>query len=651
MKPKLRNDTLYLPVEDGAYLLNNRDTLVLKGQHVYSWMERLHPLLDGGQSIDDLLAKVPAAKRGYVEELIGLLYQKGFLKDAGADRPHSLPACLQETYADEIAFIDYFVDSAASRFERLHAKHSVVIGAGNTLVALVRGLLQVGIGTVTALRADETATDDAWLDEVIRSAAERDPSQVFRLEPLAGLEESETRALLTEAGIVLHVSDRAMPGRAIWLDRLCAQLCVPYAAATVVGDMAYMGPLALGGDTANWRSAWWRLRHNGKVNDQPAEGISQFLTVPTASVVASQLAFTAFKFLAGIPDIELKNAILHVDLVTLDTGVHPLMLAPLASGAVDRGAAQRPQQAIDHTSVEVTEDDFSARAKDCVDEYCGVLHSLDEGAIPQLPLNVSEAVVGVPAGSGTELVSVYGFGPDLGSARRRAARAAIERYAAATAPAGRCVIGHDLLSCEAAEITAPDCPAWVASGRTWWEAVSLGLLLAHAWHALREADGHTLPRLSEEVIAVGGDADRYRRQLAALEADADAGDATTPLGVPAAIFRSRGDVVCCVADLDWDRLITTGLEQCVAHQHALRANISLLPQRAEQVALIGPGITPVTAKPGLDDQQRACWLADRLRPLGRPVALPLDHDPAIRRIWPHVLSIALMPSADPVAAR
>lgn len=54
MRPKLKQDTFYMPIADGVFFRNNQGSLKMKGKVVYRWVENLVPYLNGQHTLEEI---------------------------------------------------------------------------------------------------------------------------------------------------------------------------------------------------------------------------------------------------------------------------------------------------------------------------------------------------------------------------------------------------------------------------------------------------------------------------------------------------------------------------------------------------------------------------------------------------------------------
>src|SRR5215472_10427448 len=180
MLPKLKGDTFFIPMPDGIYFRNNQGSLKIKGKVVYRWVESLAPYLNGEHTLAKITAGLDSEKQAMVTNLVNTLLTNGFLKDLSQDLPHDLSPLERETYAAEIAFIDSFCDSAASRFERYREQQVLLIGSGLTLTGLVHASLKSGLRQVAVITTPECDTNTRRYQEYLDLFHQGDPRQTLR---------------------------------------------------------------------------------------------------------------------------------------------------------------------------------------------------------------------------------------------------------------------------------------------------------------------------------------------------------------------------------------------------------------------------------------------------------------------------------------
>lgn len=637
MRPRLKSDVLYVPTGDGVHVFGAGADLALRGRSAYQWLDRLAPHLDGTAELDDLVGRLPDDKRQAVYALVGQLHAAGCLIDAGEDLPHRLTPQELETYASEIAFIEYHGDSAARRFETYRDSEIAVVGAGPVFVSLVCSALRSGVRQLRAVCTEEAVTNAERLAELTAEAATRDPEQMYRQIPY---EEGELERLVDQVDAVIHVADGTGADRALRLDELCRSTGTLLVQGLVVDDVAWLGPAG-----ADWRSAWLRLDARGPFRP------NAFLTGPAAAVVAAHLGLAAFTALTGIvaamEAAEGARKVTRIDLETLRTSTHAFLLHPAAAPA-------RPETREEFTrrierlgaAAPLDEATFSRRAARCFDPYVGVLRALDEGEFTQVPLHVTEAV---PRAEGA--APVHGAGTGFAAARRDAALRGLASYAAHHPDERRYGPGGTVWgwspderraeAVAACRVFTTDHEVGVAARLSWDESMADGLAQQCVRLALRDvAEGRSRPRpvrLRPDALAPGER--RLLDLLSASRGSVEVADIGEALGVPVLAWWQSGRPAGATCG---EEAVVEGLRAVLLdRQSVMTGESAYAPARWGR---LGAPVTcdeselPVPAGPGR--------MVEALRSRGaRPLVVPLDHDPAVNEVLPFVVRVVIADEA------
>lgn len=627
MQPKLKSDTFYIPVADGVYLRNNQGSYKIKGKAMYRWIEKLAPYLDGQHTLEEITDGLDEDRRAMVTGLVTILLDNHFLKDTSHDLPHTLSSFEMETYAPEIAFIDSFGDSAASRFERFRARQVLVIGSGLTLTGLVHACLKSGLRQVTVITTTECETNTRRHQDYLDLFHQGDPQQTLREIAAPDWEnEAEVLAVLRPFDTILHLSDRPMLARANMLNRLCVAHAKTLLQGTIVADHAWIGPLVHPEATACWECAWRRLQGNLSdmaqqfssydFQDQPDLSPSRFVALPTAALIANQLSFELLKYVTEAGPVETIQTLIEIDLETLHSQLHPFMPHPLCRTC--QQPAPRAEAAFLDTIHQLEQgepldqDLFSRQIAPCFETRLGLFRSLDEDDFVQLPLMACKAVVSnpMPHEHLSDPCTIVGIGHSLSTSRRRAALQACELYASSIVdrrrlplrtmqqkqplPADRFlsdvplaevnewVWASDLQSGQACLVPAPlaspvlrglsprhALQLGLGSGMSWAEALSRGLLslcqyLTVSWLSDRRKPCSQVD-LATTALEPEGTAQRHALSyiLDKTEETLQVYDVTGPLQVPTFAFCLDGKTIAYTTQFTVAQALRDGLEKAL----------------------------------------------------------------------------------------
>src|ERR1044072_3676763 len=73
LRPKLRNDVVFLRVDTGIYLRSPETSCVLKGKGAYEWLAVLGPRMTSRQTLAQLCEGLDPARRGTAVALVKAL--------------------------------------------------------------------------------------------------------------------------------------------------------------------------------------------------------------------------------------------------------------------------------------------------------------------------------------------------------------------------------------------------------------------------------------------------------------------------------------------------------------------------------------------------------------------------------------------------
>ena len=477
---KLREDAYYVATSDGVYILTPQGEVVMTGRSIFGWVDRLAPYLDGQHTLAELTAALPASRKQMTERVISALRDRGVVVETGedADQEYSLTSDERRLYSREIAFLGYSGSSGERRFQAYRDSVIALAGAGRLLAETVRAALDSGSRTLRIALTGADPADLIVLADCERRARQRDPRQRIIRSAVDRADENRLSDLVTGAGVVVYESDRADVDPARALDRLCSRASVPFVAAILAGDHAWLGPF--GPDTGGrpgWMSAWRRLlalggdeagrvkpdgtgrpslsfAGDGPPEDHPARngfagnglagdgsagngragdggagvGRAPPLGDPrpgaASTVAANQLIREVMRQLSGTAMSAEPARMVRVDLRSLNHKNHPFLPHPfsLAATRQDRaGLAAAVGRLREGERLEPEE--FSGRMTACLEPRLGVLSEVTEQDFAQVPLAVAQVRVSDPVrllDPGVPLPVVTGAGLSLAEARRAA---------------------------------------------------------------------------------------------------------------------------------------------------------------------------------------------------------------------------------------
>lgn len=716
MRPKTLGDAFYFSVPDGICLSNNQQIQHIKGKDIGQLLDILFPRLDGRHTLDEIVCHLPPGKREVIAKLVTLLVNKGFARDLSLDLPHRLTPAEQEAYEGEIAFIRSFVNSAEYRFGCYRQSRILLVGSGLTLTALVHAHIQNGLSKLNVMVTDEDPTDKQRLQEYLTLYSQRDPDQsICQIEQPTWSDLDSVSLALRPFDMVVHISDRPMLARAVLLNRLCLQERKLLAQTLIVGQSAWSGLFCGEKEIGCWECAWRRLQTNVfdpaayAFEDFTDAAISPFVAAPTAAVIANQLGFELFKYIAEAGPVEMAGHLMETDLETLKSEHHRFQPHPFCEAdqqpCIPGIQALREAIELRQGSDKIEQEQFSRDSILLYDSKLGLFSDLDEKDFIQIPLNVAQVTISSLPPHTKQTAPLYSVavGTDFGTPRRRATQRACEIYAAHLCDPRRLLKGEALfardhltlytrdLKCtctpEPGELytwghllTTDEICAFpahlafpilanqsvqktseemisgvsgVASGMSWAEAIGRGLLAQCKRLTLEEISVAEEPfsQIDLAEISLNETNHRYYQLSKLMRLPLQIYDVTGSTNIPTFAFLFGDKTITYTCHFDVQQALQEGLEQCLQQAQATANKqpayalpaVSSLPTRLRGSVQLSAPLLAV-------EEQVFSWpavqlgLLTTLAGLGyQAIAVPLDHDPALIRVFPYIVRLILVP--------
>jgi hypothetical protein len=308
MKPRLLPDTRLIPSEQGVVISGPHRTAAVGSPALYAWVERLRPFLDGGRSLDELLADLPSDVAAQVDGVVGLLVREGFVRDAAGDELHGLSAAIRARHAAMIDFIELqATDSPEHRFGCYRRCAPVVVGSGWLPCAVALALLSTGVEFVrvhlsATASGEDSAAHISRLTECAAPLLRDDPDA--RLECTDARLDGEDGLALEGAGALLFCAEvggepaRVMDER---IKALAGRSGAAYGRILMEGDRAYISAVdtaksAQADDASSGDAA---PHAPGRTSGRECR-VSPYLAGPTAALAAHRLCLHLLNFAAGL---------------------------------------------------------------------------------------------------------------------------------------------------------------------------------------------------------------------------------------------------------------------------------------------------------------------------------------------------------------
>lgn len=679
MRPAMQPGVYCVDAHDGAYVVTPVGPLRLTGRSSAGWIRQVAPFLDGRATLADLVAELSPQRAAMVDQVVRTLHEAGAVRDLDASDPHGgtgapLTADELREYAPELAYLSYLVPLPAPAHARHRDHVMLLVGWGPLLAPLLAAAVHSGLREVRVVAPPEQV---AGLPE----PALRDRNQRVSYLPTAGhadlRDPTRVHGLLSEVDLVLHAVGTEQPTGVV--EGACAAAGIPLAQAVVAGGQIWLLPVSGAGDPG-WSAAARRLATAPEPATAAAGGATDLAALTAA---AARLIQDVYRFTSGAAPTGPRTHVVRAATTGYHQQRHRFVPHPFALPAAPTEGADLPTRVAALAGADrLVEDDFSRRAVQCLDPWLG-LFSLTDNDWGQVPLQVCEAVVADPAGwlPSASRPRMSGSGFTHQAARCEAGLRALARYASLMVDPRRLVDPgtHRQLTTDTAadprpgaalgvEVDAPqrvhavpatsafpvltapstDLPVGVGAGYDWGEALTAGLVSharALAVSALRRTTVTTYPLVD---LTKAGDlldeaGQRCRRLLDERDELPDCYDATHPAGVPTFAFCRGHATICVIGGATAGAALGDGLRRVLlSAQEKINGDVGYGPSPGPPLPAPRRGTLPEPVSRGREPRTPA-QIAAELRRLGLvAVAVPLDHDPGVTAILPHLVQVVLV---------
>lgn len=469
MRLKVKRDTFYLPEPNrGVYFRNNLSSFRIEGSGIDQWVEKLLPMFNGEHTLGYLTNGLPDQYRNRVYEIAKVLYANGYVRDLSQDLPHQLSDYHLRKYASQIEFVDNLVGSGAARFQVFRQAKVLAVGSGPILNSLVSSLSESGLTEVHVLITDEVPTNRKRLKEIVEHARKIDPE--VDLKEVVQKKES-WQEIVRPFDSILYVSQKGELDELRNLHTACREEKKMFLPAICLQQVGLAGPLVRPDSEVCWETAWRRLHHSVIYKN---EEFPAFSATP-GSLLANVIVFELFKEFTGVLEMEQKNRMFLLDLITLEGNWHSILPHPLVTNSISAEWVEDVENRLQVGLEKVEPSKLLLYFNKLTSAESGIFHIWEEEDLKQLPLAQCRIQPVDPLSEGpAELMQdIVCSGLTHEEARREAGLTGIEMYVSRmvslivnTLPLNKNVDGS---------LVVPDEIVGVGAGESFVEAVGRGL--------------------------------------------------------------------------------------------------------------------------------------------------------------------------------
>lgn len=328
MYPKLRNDVYLTPLgTNGLTVAIDGAAHRIQGRHLFTLLERLMPFLNGHYPLSSITGRLDQTSAQVVQGLIDQLHRVGAVRDDTENRTVPVDPLALQHYPASLGYLERFTPHARQALNNVLTRPVRIVGGGSVVRTLAPALWESGVRYGQVILPAGDPLRDELLEQ-LRGAA--DPALNWQV---TGRAPETPPALTVVTGTPQEV--RA----ALRSPALTGGRTLP---VVISADFCTVGPMTDG-------------------DLRTLEGLPFTPPGPDTwsaySVTGARTAIEVFRLLADLPSV-VSEKLLRID---------------------------------NHTLVDTTHDVHGVRAASLVDAFSGVLGSLDEEDLPQLPLYLVRA--------------------------------------------------------------------------------------------------------------------------------------------------------------------------------------------------------------------------------------------------------------------
>lgn len=404
VRPKLKQDSLFLKTRDGVFLQSDTAAFFLRGKTTYQWLSTLSPYMTGEHTLDEICESLAPAQQEMVARLVDTLLQRGVIKNHVPEAPDLLPEAVRRHFSSQIELIDHYVDRPIERFKTFRESHILLRGSGEAFTALALSLVRNGLQHLYLLPDNEPSRYLPCLEM---------ETTILRQKGIETHISCPASENISDFDLVVYCADDSSYKEIVEIQNACLRERKKFLPAAFFGNQALIGPLVQPGVGPCWMCAQMRIAANASGEKSAAiwrelaigHELSAWNTplfTPQARNLGNGVGFELFKFLTGCLSSETANGVVFHDLETLEAYQSTLVahpLCPVCSSAERENTVQQLDEVIKgqrDVQIELG-DEMLHLFQELLDSRTGIFQQFNDETLMQLPLKASRLSVGAPA--------------------------------------------------------------------------------------------------------------------------------------------------------------------------------------------------------------------------------------------------------------
>jgi bacteriocin biosynthesis cyclodehydratase domain-containing protein len=473
IRPRLKQDSIFLPIPGGLICRNGDKVLTLKGKSIYKWLSTLVPHLSGEHTLEEICAPLGPDQQTMVTNIVLALLEKEIIKNHSLEETQTLQEIERVRFKSQLDFIDHYADRPVAAFQKFRQSRVLLVGDGSSLTALALSLFSNGLERLALANCSDES----------RSEIESEIAALRQFGVKASLsivDQSNTNfsGKLKEFQLVAYCSDRPSLRAALLLNEQCVSAGVAFISGLVFDGRSLIGPFVDPSAKGCLLCCFMRLSSNIEERQRATlwrsltlgdELVEEGMTAggPTAKMLGNSVAFEAFKILGGFLPAESSGHVLVQNLHTLETSRATILPHPLCPTCSKVDAVTQTSELLEvvrgERDQELTDEASLQKWGKHINVDFGLFKNFEDEQLLQLPLRTTLLVAGHPLDAASDDVRVPGHSEDSSTgARVKAVLEATRRYADALPDRRRTINGSlkELVSADSNPISPQHLSVW-----------------------------------------------------------------------------------------------------------------------------------------------------------------------------------------------
>lgn len=360
MKPKFKTFFEWVPMTDEVVQFRSLETIfVMKGKSVVELLPLIIPLINGTNTVRDIVGKLPNVTLEVIEEVMEKFRNYYFIEDADGFKKTTLKRPRIKHSKNVIDFLAFYSErkmpdgdliNKYQLFESLQKSSCLVIGLGSLGIQVINSLAAFGIDELYGYDYGRVETSDVgafYNNSHIGRPRVEVAKQILKKTnkfgeflgcDLTASGQEELERLIKEVDVVVVATDLMVRSLYMNVNSLCIKHNKPWTSVRVGECEILIGPTIVPKITPCYECFMSRVNgHDDNYEENMAfeeykennKDKIQLINMPHfTSIAANLISFEIFKFLTSVLYPASMSNVIRYNLVTMDMSVSQILKVP-----------------------------------------------------------------------------------------------------------------------------------------------------------------------------------------------------------------------------------------------------------------------------------------------------------------------------------